>query len=458
MSEEDCQGGSRRSMRAAALRTRQKLSQIYNPSYHSRTPLRTLSNKAQKRQRKMDSEINQQTCKKTTQNQQGKTHQEKQTNQEDFLQPDLISEQRAENIDPYKSIEKNQKENQNIEVQQLEKNRCSKLRSVKEDKFDLKQLICQNPMKQIGYDFLTSKIKPKTDNLNSRNDQQIRQFTEKYASVFSNLEEYQQILQESDFIDQFFGGIVLGADEAGRGPLAGPVVAASCYVPLHVEIEGIQDSKKIMNESKRKQICDLIINHPEIQFAISVIEPAEIDQINILQASLKAMKNATEELVEKIKQNKNFDLNQNKSNYKQEGQNDDYENQKENKNQISTQKNSNFQQLENQKADQIQASNLDVISNQSSQNDKIQNNNQNINNFYLLVDGTFAPKQIKGINQENVKTVIKGDSKCYCIAAASIIAKVHRDNLMVDVYDKKFPMYGFKEHKGYPTQKHDVCC
>eukprot|EP01025_Chloroclados_australasicus_P068277 TRINITY_DN9475_c0_g1_i2.p1 TRINITY_DN9475_c0_g1~~TRINITY_DN9475_c0_g1_i2.p1 ORF type:complete len:434 (+),score=48.91 TRINITY_DN9475_c0_g1_i2:146-1447(+) len=188
---------------------------------------------------------------------------------------------------------------------------------------------------------------------------------------------------------------VLGADEAGRGPLAGPVVAAACYVPLHVEIEGIQDSKKI-SEKQREEIYEVLISHPQVQYALGIVEPDEIDRINILQASLKAMKIASEKLVGSFR--------------------------------------------------------VDTDNGNRGSNSNMQYSRSP--EFHLLIDGTFAPKQIAGVDEKNVVTVIKGDQKCYCVAAASIIAKVHRDKIMVDMYDKQYPHYGFREHKGYPTKKH----
>ncbi|KAF0774270.1 hypothetical protein AaE_002030 [Aphanomyces astaci] len=179
---------------------------------------------------------------------------------------------------------------------------------------------------------------------------------------------------------------VVGVDEAGRGPLAGPVVAAACCIPLDIEIDGIHDSKQL-NEAQRDLLFEKLTTHPGIQYAVHVRIPSErdfiltkknipmqvnshtrIDEINVLQATLESMTKSVEALT-------------------------------------------------------VQAD-------------------------YALIDGNkMPPLSIQG------ECVIKGDSKVYAIAAASIIAKVTRDRLMV-VYDKQWPEYGFAQHKGYGTRMH----
>ncbi|KAF1316498.1 Ribonuclease hii, partial [Globisporangium splendens] len=161
---------------------------------------------------------------------------------------------------------------------------------------------------------------------------------------------------------------VVGVDEAGRGPLAGPVVAAACYVPLDVVIEGVHDSKKL-NEEQREALYELLTSHPRIQYAVHINSAQRIDEINILQASLESMVKASEALA--------------------------------------------------QKPD------------------------------FVFVDGNRMPPTIT----VDAETVVKGDSKVYSIAAASIIAKVTRDRLMVE-YDAQYPQYNLKQHKGYPTRDH----
>ena len=160
--------------------------------------------------------------------------------------------------------------------------------------------------------------------------------------------------------------IIGGCDEAGRGPLAGPVVAASVVFKNNVTIEGINDSKKL-SEKQREELYPKIIERAA-SVGVSVISHGMIDKINILQASLLGMKNATFRL--KIKP----DL--------------------------------------------------------------------------ILIDGNKCfESKIKSI------AVIKGDSKSFAIAAASIVAKVVRDNIMkrLDCY---FPKYLWVKNKGYPTREH----
>jgi len=160
---------------------------------------------------------------------------------------------------------------------------------------------------------------------------------------------------------------VAGIDEAGRGPLAGPVVAAAVVFPkdttntLH-----IFDSKQLPAH-KREQLKTVVEQHA-VSIGIGIVDHDLIDEINILQASLQAMKEAVDQL--------------------------------------------------------------------------------SVKPDHLLIDGIHAPD----INVENT-CIPKGDSKSMAIAAASIIAKVTRDELMIKL-DRKYPGYGFARHKGYPTKAH----
>lgn len=90
-------------------------------------------------------------------------------------------------------------------------------------------------------------------------------------------------------------GVIAGVDEAGRGPLAGPVVAAACILPEFTSIEGIQDSKK-MNPDYRQHVYEQLTQEPQIIWAIGIVDVEEIDRINILRASLEAMRIAIEKL------------------------------------------------------------------------------------------------------------------------------------------------------------------
>lgn len=158
-----------------------------------------------------------------------------------------------------------------------------------------------------------------------------------------------------------------GTDEAGRGPLIGPVVAACVVLPLNYQNELINDSKKL-TEKKREQLYDVII-HDAISVGIGIVDAKTIDEINIYEASKLAMIKAYKEANKKIK-------------------------------------------IEHLLTDAME----------------------------LDIDIPFTK-------------IIKGDAKSITIAASSIIAKVTRDRMLLEL-DKKYPMYGFKNHKGYPTKKH----
>lgn len=159
---------------------------------------------------------------------------------------------------------------------------------------------------------------------------------------------------------------VIGIDEVGRGPLAGPVVAAAVGFPQGAEIPRVNDSKKL-SEERRIALDAAIRAVPGVRIAIAEVPVEKIDEINILHATHYAMKMAAEEIAE---------------------------------------------------AD------------------------------CLLVDGLPVP----GLPGESF-SVVKGDAKSASIAAASIIAKVYRDNLMNEL-DKLYPGYGLAENKGYGTAAH----
>jgi ribonuclease HII len=160
-----------------------------------------------------------------------------------------------------------------------------------------------------------------------------------------------------------------GVDEAGRGPLAGPVVAAAVVLSPGQRIEGVRDSKQL-NAGRRVRLAELI-RREAMAWSLGVADVGEIDTLNILQATLLAMRRAVEAL-----------------------------------------------QLVPEK---------------------------------LLIDGNRAP-QLLDYNGA-METVVGGDRVCGAISAASILAKVHRDDLMTAL-DRDFPQYGFAAHKGYPTAAH----
>lgn len=159
---------------------------------------------------------------------------------------------------------------------------------------------------------------------------------------------------------------VCGCDEAGRGPLCGPVVAAAVILPRGFIIEGLDDSKKL-TEKKREKLYDKIIENA-IAYGIAEATPAEIDEYNILNASMLAMRRAVEML--------------------------------------------------------------------------------GVAADFALIDGNCS----RGFTIPT-ETVVKGDSKSYSIAAASILAKVTRDRGCLEL-DRLYPEYGIAKHKGYPTKDH----
>lgn len=170
---------------------------------------------------------------------------------------------------------------------------------------------------------------------------------------------------EDSLFDQGIG-VICGVDEAGRGPLAGPVYAAAVILPRDLEIPGLTDSKKL-SDKKRRELFP-IIQEQAVAFGIGVASEKEIDEINILQATFLAMKRALEKL--------------------------------------------------------------------------------SVRPDLALIDG----------NRETdfavpAKTVVKGDSFSASIAAASILAKVSRDDYMMELA-QKYPQYGFDIHKGYGTKAH----
>jgi ribonuclease HII len=168
--------------------------------------------------------------------------------------------------------------------------------------------------------------------------------------------------------------LICGVDEAGRGPLAGAVYASAVILnPAHV-IEGLADSKKI-TEKKRNALAIEIKQHA-LAWAVATSSVEEIDEINILQASLLAMKRSIEAM-------------------------------------------------------QVQFSG--VLNEQA---------------IHVQVDGNKCPNI-----SLSCEAIIKGDSKVQAISAASILAKTARDAELYKL-DKQYPIYGFAQHKGYPTKAH----
>ena len=157
-----------------------------------------------------------------------------------------------------------------------------------------------------------------------------------------------------------------GVDEAGRGPLAGPVVVAAVILPANYDLDSLDDSKRL--SAKRRELLTPLIEDQAIAYSVEFVEVEEIDQVNILQATMNGMQRAVE--------------------------------------------------------------NLDPAPQRA------------------MIDGNRAPR----LSCET-KTVIGGDRLIASISAASVLAKVYRDRLMLSMHHL-YPDYGFDRHKGYPTAYH----
>ncbi len=161
--------------------------------------------------------------------------------------------------------------------------------------------------------------------------------------------------------------LTAGVDEAGRGPLAGPVVVAAVILDKDNPIEGLDDSKKL-SEKKREELYEVIVERA-LGYAIVEVDPKQIDEMNILQATLFGMSKAVKQLDPKPE--------------------------------------------------------------------------------FVLIDGNQVPHDLRDI----ARAVVGGDAYHDCISAASILAKVTRDRIMVKL-SAKYPEYNFQKHKGYPTKEH----
>ena len=179
------------------------------------------------------------------------------------------------------------------------------------------------------------------------------------------MENIDWLKYENEAFDNGFE-CVCGVDEAGRGPLAGPVCAAAVILPRGCIIEGLNDSKKL-SEKKREQLFD-VITQKAAAYSIAMASEKEIDEINILQATFLAMRRAVGSL--------------------------------------------------------------------------------DIKPDFVIVDGNRDP--LLGIK---TMTLVKGDSLCESVAAASVLAKVTRDRYMLKLCEK-YPEYQFQKHKGYGTKLH----
>lgn len=180
------------------------------------------------------------------------------------------------------------------------------------------------------------------------------------------VEEKPDLYEMENALRQQGLSLICGIDEAGRGPLVGPVCAAAVILPPGLCIDGLNDSKKL-TEKKREVLYD-IITAQAVSWAVGLATPQEIDMFNILQATYLAMRRAVNGLA--------------------------------------------------------------------------------CAPDYVLVDGNGDPRLLLP-----TQTVVKGDGRAACIAAASVLAKVTRDRLLTAL-GGQYPEYGFEQHKGYPTKAH----
>ncbi len=160
--------------------------------------------------------------------------------------------------------------------------------------------------------------------------------------------------------------VIAGIDEAGRGPLAGPVVASAVVLPTGLIIEGLRDSKKIAEKERKRIFWEIVLYADSI--GVGIVDAETIDRINILESTKRAMKEAVEDLNERP--------------------------------------------------------------------------------GFLLIDSV----KLSGVDIEQ-SSMIRGESVSASIAAASIVAKTVRDDIMI-AYHKMYPDYNFKGHKGYSTKEH----
>jgi len=196
--------------------------------------------------------------------------------------------------------------------------------------------------------------------------QAVARFERRQVQLFTEQERLRSLWLDEHALWQNGCRLVAGVDEAGRGPLAGPVVAAAVVFPQEVHIPGMNDSKQL-TPTRREELFAEILQQADA-VSVAAVDQRTIDRVNILQATKLAMRLAVQGL----------------------------------------------------------AGGVD----------------------FVLVDGNMLPDlSLPG------RALVKGDSRSFSIAAASIIAKVTRDRLMVE-YERTYPEYGFALHKGYPCPDH----
>lgn len=183
--------------------------------------------------------------------------------------------------------------------------------------------------------------------------------------------------------------LICGLDEAGRGPLAGPVTAGCVILPENFPVEILNDSKKL---SEKKRIAAEAVIMEKACWGLGVVDHETIDQMNILRASMYAMKIAYEMMMAKL-------------------------------------------------PGWLSSRNIEILENSSLES-----------HISAITDGTSCPEISCACRCEP-----KADGKYPQVMAASIIAKVERDKMMLE-FDKLYPQYGYAKHKGYPTAAHIAVC
>ena len=202
---------------------------------------------------------------------------------------------------------------------------------------------------------------------------------------------------------------VIGVDEAGRGPLAGPVVAAAAFCPTN--ISGVIDSKKITKEEERERIYQEIVSSPGVRYAVAIVSAQRIDEINILQATLEGMRMAVEAV-----------MHPSVSDSETQGKG---------------------------KVALAERTDLSYVITGGDASISISKTTDSDGSYFALIDGNKIPKEMPCPSE----CLTKGDGREFCIGAASILAKVTRDRLMHE-YSLKYPEFNLSQHKGYPTAAH----
>lgn len=229
--------------------------------------------------------------------------------------------------------------------------------------------------------------------------------------------------REKELLSSKETSYVLGVDEAGRGPLCGPVVAAAVMIMTEDDsactIPGIVDSKKIITEAAREELYEKLVALPpsQLRWGVSIQSAQRIDEINILQATLEGMRRASCAVL---------------------GIEDE-----------SSARIVGKASIEEQGCYVICSGGIEVKEGKKHPYFEAKIDPKTV---YALIDGNRVPKELPF----PAEAMVKGDGREYCIAAASILAKVTRDRLM-HAYDELYPGYDWAQNKGYPTQAHMAC-